>query len=129
MREPKTLAEAEYYEEEDFLSALALKSAVWQYLMDHSKVTSTGSVRIFFITKSQNQFWGHVNARLYGKYKRNDLSEITQKQYRQILAVNKVLQRNDYIAEVSNRVEEVDPLRRKIALWLYRKARDYLFSR
>ena len=97
--------------------------------MDHSKVTSTGSVRIFFITKSQNQFWGHVNAHLYGKYKRNDLSEITQKQYRQILAVNKVLQRNNYIAEVSNRVEEVGPLRRKIALWLYRKARDYLFSR
>lgn len=118
-----------YYVEDDFLDALALKHAVWQYLLDHSRLTPEGLFRITFFTKNQQQFWGHVKAREYGKYKRDNLQTLYQRQAQQTAFFLKHERKREEFSRHCSAIDASGSWLEKLALFLYRRTRDYLTSR
>ena len=63
---------------EDYFESSSLKSAVWQYLIDHAKPTN-GYFKIFLFLKDEEEFWRRVQARKDGRYRRHDLLKMRHK--------------------------------------------------
>ncbi len=64
---------------EDYLSVSSIKTAVWQYLIDHSKIVGKDTIKITFYIPSEKEFWKRVKAREDGRFKRNDLYDFHKK--------------------------------------------------
>lgn len=52
----------------------AYKRALWEYLLEHSDITKSGSLFVKFHVTTKSRFEGHVNARVNG-YHRGDPKE------------------------------------------------------
>lgn len=66
---------------EDFYDTMALKTAVWQFLVDHFS-TGVGQFKVHLFVTTEDDFWRRVTARKYRKYTRND----AQKEYNAAMA-------------------------------------------
>src|SRR5690348_17299371 len=63
----------------EYFRVESVKTAVWQYLLDHAKPMDEKNLFVrFYITEPQ-EFWRRVKARELGKFKRTDLFNIRQK--------------------------------------------------
>ena len=47
-----------------------VREAIWQWLIDHSKVEDTGFLNIRFYLKDQDDFWKRVHYRYTGQFER-----------------------------------------------------------
>ena len=69
---------------EEYFEVQALKTAVWQYIVDHARVvTDEGLLKfILFYMPSEQEFWRRVKARKDGVYKRTDLLVFREREER-----------------------------------------------
>lgn len=65
---------------DEYFSTQSLKRAVWQYLIDHSKVVDDeGTISIRFYIPSEREFWWRVKARDEGRFLRTEMFDFQQK--------------------------------------------------
>ncbi len=100
------------------------EDAIWQYIIDHSKIQKNGYYGIMFYVRDLDDFWRRVAARFYGDYARYDK---LKKAHAMANIEFNIMQR--MARQWSNTVWYVDkhgtPFQ-KVCLWLNRKTRDYL---
>lgn len=63
---------------EDFYDTIALKTAVWQFILDHF-ASGVGQFKVHMFVKNEDEFWRRVTARKYGKYTKNDFQVLYKK--------------------------------------------------
>lgn len=63
---------------DDYFDALTLKSAVWNYLIDHASAIP-GELRVFITVKNEQDFWRRVSARKCGDYRVKDERKLMAK--------------------------------------------------
>lgn len=80
---PKPVEETPFIPEfvsEDYFSVVSLKRAVWQYLIDHSRIVDDeGTISFHFYMPNEQEFWYRVKARDENKFKRVDMVEFQNK--------------------------------------------------
>lgn len=68
---------------DEYFSTQSLKRAVWQYLIDHSKVVNDeGLLQFNFYIPSEKELWRRVKARDDGIFQRRDLSTLRERENR-----------------------------------------------
>ena len=68
------------YVSEDYFSTQSLKRAVWQYLIDHSRIVDDeGTISFHFYMPNEKEFWYRVKARDENKFKRVEMVEFQEK--------------------------------------------------
>lgn len=80
------------------------KKIVWQYLIDHSRVTANGYLHIVLYMKDELDFYKRVMSRLSGYSRKDDNAE----QYKIRLTENQMLlssKRNDFFQTSKNPVD------------------------
>lgn len=63
---------------EDYYDTIALKTAVWQFLVDHFS-TGVGQFKVNLFVRNEDDFWRRVTARKYKKYTTKDAASEYQK--------------------------------------------------
>lgn len=67
----------------EYFSVQSLKRAVWQYLIDHSRIVRQDLVKFHFILPSEDEFWKRVWARDVGKFKRKEIFDFQNEMRKQ----------------------------------------------
>lgn len=102
------------------------REAIWQYLIDHSRVKENGYYSVYLTFKDRSDFWRRIDARRRGFHR----YDIEKKEYLmatlEIKKMRKLSQRN---SEISARIDKSGTLRQKFLLWCYRVSRRTLFGK
>lgn len=104
--------------------------AIWQYLIDHSKIQSNGYLGVLLYFRDKADFWRRVQSR-YDGYSRKDIEKIEEKACKQHIIWTtykyyKKMSKKNYT--IATRIDKDGSLKEKVCLWLYRKTRNYLFK-
>lgn len=67
-----------YELDDEFYSIISLKTALWQYMIDHAEPIEDG-VKFHIIVRDEQDFWKRVSARENGTYKRKDIKDFYEK--------------------------------------------------
>ncbi len=102
------------------------EDAIWQYLIDHSKVQRNGYLGIQIYVRELDDFWRRVFARYNGDFKRYEKLE---KAHTQTLTAMYIMQKDAIRkSKIVGRILKSGSVIEKLALFFYRKSRDYLFT-
>lgn len=99
--------------------------ALYQYFVDHSRVQKNGYLGVQFYIRDMDDFWRRLFARFNGDFKRYDKLEKSHKQEMTGWYIMK--KKADRHHKIVSEIEAGKNKRKKLALWLYRKMRNYLF--
>lgn len=103
------------------------EDALWQYLIDHSKVQPNGYFGIMFYVKDVDDFWRRVYARYTGDFKRYDKLEKQHTQNQ--IAFNIMRSRAHRMSKRVDEIRNTGSLTEKLALKIYQRLRDFLFKK
>lgn len=102
------------------------EDAIWQWMIDHSKINKFGFFIINLSVKNVNDMWKRIFARYNGDFKRYEILEKQEKQQSVNLLITQ--KRMKHIADVSFSIDNGKNYYRKFLLWIHRKTRKLLFN-
>lgn len=107
-----------------------LRRVLWQYIIDHSTVKPNGYIFVYFYCKDQEDFWRRVTARTLG-FKRYDVEHKEQLMLKKANIYEKHVERERLETLWRERTEALvkGKINERVALWIYRKTRAYLFGK
>lgn len=108
------------------------RKAIWQYIIDHSKVQKNGYLGVQLYIMDEEDLWKRVQARRDGEFRRYREEEKKIKQqnnikYYEYYLYNK--RRSDKINKKVQRILKNGSVIEKILYFAYRFSRDRLFPR
>lgn len=103
-----------------------VRDALWQWLIDHSEVTDTGSLNIRFYVSNEDDMWRRVYYRYTGQYERYNKEE--RKQGQMHSALMRYREDINIFGDKCQKIDTGKSLNKKFVLWLYRKTRDKIKS-
>ena len=105
-RKPKPVQETPFIPEfvsDEYFSTQSLKRAVWQYLIDHSKIVDhEGTIKFHFYMPNEYEFWRRVKARDENRFKRVDMADFQEqmrKKHKYVMNLQQI--KNKYIDLIS----------------------------
>lgn len=104
--------------------------ALWQYMLDHSRIQPNGYHGIQLYFKDKSDFWRRVQAR-YDGFKRYDIEEKEkvaakkQVEWDTFWVMKRIAERN---GKTAKRIDKQGSLKEKATLWLYRKTKKKIFK-
>lgn len=101
-----------------------VKSAIWQYFIDHAVVGKNGYLRIMFHIATESDFWQRVYFRYGGAFKRYQKQEKQMQQERSYLY--RVKMRGEKFRALCEEIDRNGTAEERAYLDSYRKSRDYL---
>jgi len=107
-------------------------NAIWQFLIDHSRVENNGLLYIGIHVKDKRDFENRVLARKKYGYLNNDVEYTYKKQrelFRRILeSYYRKEEKTKRYERVVKRIKKQGSLKDKVVLFLYRKTKKILFD-
>lgn len=105
------------------------RDAIWQYMLDHSKLQKNGYWGIMFYVKDEEDLWRRVSSRYYGDFQRYDKLEKESKMNKFWDELRILRKMSDRHSKIAKEIDRGNNIVRKIILFTYRKTRIYLFRK
>jgi len=102
------------------------RKALWQYLIDHSRIQNNGYLGIMFYVKDMDDFWRRVYARYNGDFKRYDILEKGDRMAKTSFAVQQKIATKR--SKIIGQIIKNGSFSKKIAFFFYRKLKKYIFG-
>lgn len=102
------------------------EDAIWQYIIDHSKVQPNGFLGVMFYVRDVDDFWKRVNARYTGQFKRYERLDKEHRQQNTALFVATSISKR--AERITAEIQSGKQYHKRVLLWVYRKCREYLYG-
>lgn len=114
-----------------YAEKLKFKQALYQFLIDHSRLQPDGYFRVLFYFKTPDELYKRIEARALGQFKRYDIeqkersSEAVAKDFARLKWHDR---RNEFM---NQRIKEIESgnFWDRLLLFFYRKIRNKLFGK
>lgn len=104
------------------------QAGMWQYLMDHSSPTSSGTHSVHIIIRNKENFWGRVQSRTDGDY-RKVRAEREEDLVAHLKACAKEREFASRLDVITYEIRESGSFKDKVILYFYKKMQDYLYNK